>query len=115
MIKTNIESYIKPDENPMSRSASIPQPAHKPFIPSIILKAFIIPTTQKIVNGIENIPKLRSPKPNIFPRFSICTPVIIIIYVDKRICIDSLLNAVRDLKSSIKNKTTKIIEDQIKC
>ena len=33
--------------------------AQIPFRPSIILNAFIKPTTQKIVNGIEKIPSLR--------------------------------------------------------
>ena len=42
--------------------------AHIPFKPSIILKAFIIPTTQKIVKGIERIPRLICPVPNRFPR-----------------------------------------------
>ena len=42
--------------------------AHNPFRPSIILKAFIMPTTQKIVNGIPHSPRSNSPGPNKFPK-----------------------------------------------
>ena len=42
--------------------------AHNPLIPSIILKAFIIPTTQNIVKGMPNKPRLISPNPKRFPK-----------------------------------------------
>ena len=50
------ESYISPEKNPINNKATIAEPAHNPLMPSIILKAFIIPTTQNIVKGILNIP-----------------------------------------------------------
>ena len=46
-------------------------------MPSIILNAFIIPTTQKIVNGILKIPRFISPNPNKLPNDSKYTPVLI--------------------------------------
>jgi hypothetical protein len=55
--------------------AIIAHPAHKPLMPSIILNAFMIPTTQNIVKGMLNIPRLISPKPNKFPKDSSCIPV----------------------------------------
>ena len=55
--KTSIESYIRSDAKPINKSATIAQPELNPFIPSIILKAFIIPITQKIVKGIPRYPR----------------------------------------------------------
>jgi hypothetical protein len=43
----------------------------KPLIPSIILNAFIIPTTQNIVNGIPNKPSSISQIPKRLPKFEI--------------------------------------------
>ena len=37
--------YIKPEEKPIKSSAIIAQPEQRPLIPSIILNAFIIPTS----------------------------------------------------------------------
>ena len=52
IIRTSIESYIKPDANPVNKSITRADPAQSPLIPSIILKAFITPTTQNMVIGI---------------------------------------------------------------
>ena len=57
--------YLKKLHTLLELSAS---DAHIPLRPSIILNAFIIPTTQNIVKGIEIIPRFISPVPKRFPR-----------------------------------------------
>ncbi len=46
-------------------------PAHKPFIPSIILKALIMPTTAKTVKGTPHKPSSKLIPRNETFRFSI--------------------------------------------
>ena len=83
--KPNIEpiGINKPNEKFPRKATKIiginASEAHIPFKPSIILKAFMIPTTQKIVKGIERIPRLISPVPIRFPRLLKYSPLIAII------------------------------------
>ena len=76
--RTNIESKIKPEAKPINNSITRAEPEQRPLMPSIMLKAFIMPTTQKIVIGIPKLPRYISPKPNRLPKLSKYTPVVLI-------------------------------------
>ena len=87
----------------INNNAFIAIAAQRPFKPSIILKAFIRPTQQKIVKGILKRPKEICPVESILGRYSICMSLAKIKPKQRSDCIVSLSFADKPYKSSSKN------------